>query len=134
MLRKLPLDQGTFVRSFLDNMASTTTRLIDNDLADLAAPLVAAIDILRTTTDWLLARRDDTNDVLAGATPYCSMFGIVAGGWIMAESLLAASIDDVEKQTTVRFYLTQILPTAPGFAPSVMAGSADLFSLEADSF
>ena len=134
VLRKLPLDQGAFVGSFLDDMASTTTRLIDSGLADLAAPLVAAIDILRTTTDWLLARRDDTNDVLAGATPYCSMFGIVAGGWIMAESLLAASIDDVEKHATVRFYLTQILPTAAGFAPSVMAGSADLFTLEADSF
>ena len=131
--RKLGLGQGVFVASFIDQMQAATDGLVKADCADLADSLRSAIESLRVTTQWLLEHRDDTNELLAGASPYCTMFGIVAGGWIMAESMLATSDDYSDKRTTARFYLSQIVPTAAGLAPSVMAGSADLFTIDAAS-
>ena len=32
----------------------------------------------------------EPNDVLAGATPYLRMFGLVTGGWLLARSALVA--------------------------------------------
>jgi hypothetical protein len=58
------------------------------------------------------------------------MFGIVAGGWVMARQAIAArklGLDD--KLTTARFYLTQLLPQAAGLLPAVKAGKDVLFAL-----
>jgi len=82
----------------------------------------------------------DPNNMLAGATPYLEMLGIVTGGWMLTRAALAASrvattgghgypvefLD--QKLVTARFYATQILPRAAGLLPAVTAGSTDLFA------
>jgi alkylation response protein AidB-like acyl-CoA dehydrogenase len=132
-MRKLPLDQGVFVHRFLDTMESTAQRLAAAGFDGEGQSLSQAVAELRRVTTWLLDHHGEPNDVLAGATPYCSMFGIIAGGWIMAEAVLAAdTVNEAairEKTVTSRFYLNQIVPTALGLAPSVTAGCDDLFAL-----
>ena len=133
VLRKLALDEGEFVHRFLDTMESTAQRLVAAGLDGEGQSLSHAVAELRRVTTWLLDRRSEPNELLAGATPYCSMFGIIAGGWIMAEAVLAAdTVNEAairEKTVTSRFYLSQIVPTALGLAPSVTAGCDDLFAL-----
>ena len=89
---------------------------------------------------------EDVRNALAGATPYLRQFGIVTGGWLMAEAALEAKAlldgdgGGFEKEfleakyTTARFYATQILPQAAGMAGAVTAGFDDLMELAPSQF
>ena len=76
----------------------------------------------------------DPQNALAGATPYLRLFGTVLGGWFLARQAIAARAagsDDFHaaKVATARYYLEQVLPTARGLVPSVIAGPDTLLAL-----
>ena len=139
VMRKLPMDEGAVVRSYLDEMTALDGTLEAADeprLDSIREPLAAAIAALREATDWLNAC-EDPNDRLAGATPYLDMFGTVAGGAYLARLAIAAAGEDRDewieaKIDTAVFYAHHILPRAAGWLPSVKAGAADLFAIPAD--
>jgi hypothetical protein len=71
------------------------------------------------------------------------MFGVVAGGYYLARSALAAQrlIADgqdtawlANKLVTARFYAEQILPQAAAQLSAVTAGAERLFEIAADEF
>jgi alkylation response protein AidB-like acyl-CoA dehydrogenase len=141
--RKLPLRGGDAVRELLAEMRQTAGEAASGELADLAGPLEAAIDALTEASEWLLGRLGEApNDAKAGATPYLEMFGITAGGWLLAESALAAQrrLADAngdaaflrEKIATARFYAAHELPRVAGLVGSVTAGAEGMFAIPAD--
>ena len=83
--RKLGLRDGAAIRGYLDGIAATAdgARAAGGDLAVIGEQLAAAVDTLRSATEWLLAA-GDPDDALAGATPYLRMAGLVTGGWLLA--------------------------------------------------
>jgi hypothetical protein len=121
--RKLPMRAGGVVEDFLEELDA-----LDPEVGDEWPAAVAA---LREATTWILTNgAADPNDALAAATPYLRMFGIVAGGWVMARQAIAArKLGLEEKLTTARFYLTELLPQATGLLPAVTAGQDVLFAL-----
>ena len=130
--RKLPMRGGGVVEDFLRRMEETAAP------AELLAPLREAIGALREATAWILehgAQRPD--DAYAAAGPYLRMFGITAGGWVMARQAVAAAAlgdDDpyaAAKVATARFYCTELLPQAGGLLPAVRAGADLLLGLPA---
>ena len=134
VMRKLPIDGGRFVRRYIDSLRLAVDRLHELGWDQAAGSLSVALDTLTEGTDHLLSRSGDPNHQLAGASPFCTMFGIVMGGAMMAEAgLAAARLGNHPKQVTARFYLEQVLPTATGFLPAVKAGSGDLFAIDAAS-
>jgi 3-(methylthio)propanoyl-CoA dehydrogenase len=79
----------------------------------------------------------DPLDAFAGATPYLKMFGLVAGGWVMARQALAGTRAQdgtsgqdrsfhEQKVRTARFYCEQLLPQTAGLVASVTATNRDL--------
>ena len=121
-----------FVVAYLDSLRPSVARLHDLGWDRAADSLSAALDTLAEATDHLLSQTGDPNQRLAGASPYCTMFGIVAGGAVMAEAgWAAARSGNHPKQVTARFYLEQVVPTATGLLPAVTAGAADLFAIDA---
>jgi hypothetical protein len=125
--RKVPMRAGGVVDDFLDQLDA-----LDPDLdSELGGAWTAAVAALREATTWVLTRgATEPNDALAAATPYLRMFGIVAGGWVMARQAIAARKLGLEdKLTTARFYLTELLPQAVGLLPAVTAGKDVLFAL-----
>ena len=68
---------------------------------------------------------------------YLRMFGITAGGWVMARQAVAARAlgdDDpyaAAKVATARFYCTELLPQAAGLLPAVRAGADLVLALPA---
>jgi len=112
------------------------------ELAGIRPALAAGVSVLREATDWILSRgQAEPNDVLAGATPYLRLSGLVIGGWLMARSALAASrllgtADGAdaaflrEKIATASFYAGQLLPQAAGLLPAVTAGAGPLFRID----
>jgi len=130
VLRKLPLRDGAFVTDYLDRLQATTAGLEALEGFETASDaLRAGFESLREATTWLLANREHPNEALAGATPFCRSFGVVAGGAMLAKAAL--STKDAAKRTVARFYLEQILPEAAGALPSITAGATDLFAIEA---
>jgi alkylation response protein AidB-like acyl-CoA dehydrogenase len=121
--RKLPMRAGGVVGDFLEELEQ-----LDPGVGDEWS---AAVATLREATTWVLTHgATEPNDALAAATPYLRMFGIVAGGWVMARQAVAAQkVGLDEKLTTARFYLTELLPQAAGLLPSVTAGKDVLFAL-----
>ena len=140
VMRKLPMDDGAVVRSYLDEMAALAAPLAessDSRFTVMREALVPALAALREATEWLITS-DDPNDRLAGASPYLDMFGTVAGGAYLIRMALAAAAEDRDawleaKIDTAAFYANQIMPRAAGWLPSTTAGASELFAIPAGS-
>jgi 3-(methylthio)propanoyl-CoA dehydrogenase len=139
--RKLPMRGGGVVADFLGRLDALDNELGEaagsddtGTLASIRTRLAEARSTLGDTTDWLLQNGlADPLDAFAGATPYLRMFGLVAGGWVMARQALvatgAAGPDRAfleQKARTARFYCEQLLPQAAGLVASVTATNRDL--------
>ncbi|MDQ1375903.1 MAG: 3-(methylsulfanyl)propanoyl-CoA dehydrogenase [Acidimicrobiaceae bacterium] len=150
VMRKLPLRGGGVVKSLLGDMDSVVGELAEAgpDLDPIRVGLGNGIEVLRQASAWLLGRvASEPNDALAGATPYLELFGLVAGGWLLARSALAAhrqlaanaggGADDEEflaaKVATARFFCQQLLPGTAGLVPAVTAGAAGLYQIDLES-
>ncbi|MEO7371719.1 MAG: acyl-CoA dehydrogenase, partial [Ilumatobacteraceae bacterium] len=144
VMRKLSMRDGAAVADFITELAALDSQLelAGPELASIRAELGSAIVALRTATEFL--RGAESTDRLAGAAPYLRMFGIVAGGWLMARQALAATqrlatrtteTDFVEaKLVTARFYCEQVLPQAAGLLSATTARAGDLLALTAAQF
>ena len=146
--RKLVHDGGATVRRFMEHMAQTAKELAASDNAHaeaLNAALSDGLAALGEASDWLLATYPDDGDAAAaGAAPYLKLFGIVAGGWIMGRSLLAAQTALAAEQgerlflearcLTARFYADAILPEAPALAQIVQRASTGTLGLSEEQF
>jgi alkylation response protein AidB-like acyl-CoA dehydrogenase len=134
--RKLPMRAGGVVLDQIAAMEATAAEL-DGDLTVIGERLADAVAALREATEWLIANgMADPRNALAGATPYLRLWGTVIGGWFLARQALAARHlgDDfgAAKVVTARYYAEQVLPTARGLVPSVVAGFDDLFALSVE--
>ena len=120
--RKLPMADGAPLAALLEEMSG------------LDKSLDQAVGAIAEAARWLGEHPGD--DALAGATPFLQMLGLTAGGWVMArawataERIQAVEPDQADfwraKQISSRFYLDQILPTAPALLPAVTSGAAAL--------
>jgi alkylation response protein AidB-like acyl-CoA dehydrogenase len=138
--RKLGARDGAAVGGLLDRITATDEALAaaGHALEGIRRSLADAVRSLRESTSWLLDRLgDDRAAALAGASPYLEQFGLVLGGWVLAQQALAALPrahgDDYlgAKVATARFYCEQLLPTAITLAPAVTAGAVPLYALSA---
>ncbi len=136
VMRKLPMRSGAAVTDYLAAIAETADEAVraGGSLAPMGERLSSAVAVTQEATDWLLSA--EAPDRLAGATPYLRMLATVSGGWMMVKSALVATARVAEgagdaefyaaKNATAAFYTEQILPTAEGLAPAVMAGVGQL--------
>jgi len=134
--RKLPVRGGASVTEFLDQVGSIDGELAaaGEDFAGIRASLAGALDQLRTATRWMMAEGAASPDAaLGGAAPYLRMWGLVVGGWFLAQSALAARDGDAAatKLVLARFYAEQLLPAVAGLLPAATGGAGDLFALDA---
>src|SRR5690606_37957362 len=90
---------GGVVKDFLADVGSTVEKVrgAGDEFAPIADELADALEGLNETTDWVMANGlEDVRHALAAATPYLRQFGIVTGGWLLAESAVEAKalLDD----------------------------------------
>ncbi|MFT6583782.1 MAG: acyl-CoA dehydrogenase, partial [Alphaproteobacteria bacterium] len=107
--------------------------------------LSAALDVLEAATQGLI---DDSatgvEKALAGATPYLKLFGITAGGAILARGALAAqqALTGANadtgflnaKRQTAQFYAENILSQAKSLLPSILHGHRAILEFSEDQF
>ena len=127
----LKLGNGDTIKAYMAEISDTaeTCRQSNNPvLVDVAERLSHALDTLADTTDWLVAQRGSLN-VLAGATPYLRLFGLVAGCHYLARGAHAVTQNSVEpnfdqrKLASAQFYAHNLLSAVGGLSDAVKAGN-----------
>jgi acyl-CoA dehydrogenase len=138
--RKLGTRAGGLVTDMLDELADHAEQLVTIDgLALFGARLQEAIGAARTATAHLIEiGLSDPRSVLGASSPYLRLLGTTVCGGLLAKAALAASggIDGdadflAAKVVSAKFFGEQILPTAVGLLPAVLAPSDDLDALTA---
>ncbi|MCB2112506.1 MAG: acyl-CoA dehydrogenase [Parvularculaceae bacterium] len=140
--RKIARDGALEAKTMIAEMRELDSALADagRDFAGLRANLSRAIASLDRATAWLLEHyQKDVRDAAAGAMPYLRLWGVTAGGWLMARAALAAKegleAGDGEAQflrdkiVTARFYGERILPRAATYEIETTAGAASLMAI-----
>jgi alkylation response protein AidB-like acyl-CoA dehydrogenase len=131
--RKLPLSGGAAVGAYLDELRATVaavTATNDPAFGATGARLGEAVDHLARATAWLAARLErEPEAALAGATPYLRLFGLAAGGCMLADEALAAlrlagDADAPARIAVARFFAENLSPAAGGLVATVTEGGA----------
>jgi alkylation response protein AidB-like acyl-CoA dehydrogenase len=132
--RKLPMFGGDVVRTYLDDLRSTIDAVARENhpaFGATAAGLGTALDCLVRTTAWLMERVDqDAETALAGATPYLRLFGLTAGGCLLAGEGLAvlretnATFDEAARRVAIaRFFAEHLAVQAEGLERTIVHGA-----------
>jgi alkylation response protein AidB-like acyl-CoA dehydrogenase len=149
--RKVAKDGGAALLGLMHVMQQTCATLEEqgsDDLAHIAKPLSRAIDALAQAAEYIVNHHGtDVRSVMVGSVPFLRLFGLVAGGWMMARAALLAQthIDAGEafdgdkdfypaKLVTARFYADHVLSTAMGLARTVVNGGSSALDLPEDYF
>jgi alkylation response protein AidB-like acyl-CoA dehydrogenase len=136
--RKVPLDEGAAVKSYIGGLKETVAAVAaTNDPAFGATParLKDAVVSLERATDWLIANAG-SEAALAGATSYLRLFAYAAGGAMLASEALAATRNAGKGATAghvaiARFFAENIAIAAQGLERAVMTGSGSIIGADA---
>ncbi len=129
--RKLPLSDGATVKAYIAELRETVAAVnAANDPAfgSSGARLGEALDALERTTGWLLRQLDGKPDAaLAGATPYLRLFGLAAGGCLLAGEALAAirvggGADAPGRVALARFFAENLAVAGSGPERAIIEG------------
>ena len=136
--RKLPLGGGAVVEAFLVELrgiVEAVNATNDPALGWSGVRLEEAVESLARATHWLLAKLDkDTDEVLAGATPYLRLFGVATGGCLLAQQALAAlrlNADAGPRIALARFFAENFAVQAGALERTVVEGAAAVIGADA---
>ena len=127
--RKLPLDGGVTVTSFLSQLADIIANVRASnrpDFGHMSLRLTQALTGLQSATLWMaLTLLSEPEAALASATPYLRLMSLVAGGTYLAKGALGE-----ERQSphvsVARFFAENILTEATGLAEAVQSGAGSV--------
>lgn len=140
VMRKLPRDNGRWIRSLINDIAVTTTNdsPAHGTLRESYASLAEAVAAIQETTEQLLIRVDrKPEDALAGATSYLQLVGLTLGGWLMIRRAERAYSDHPERASMAvaesEFFATEHTARASGLVRPVLSGAGRLSGLPTGS-
>ncbi|HYC04386.1 MAG TPA: acyl-CoA dehydrogenase [Azospirillaceae bacterium] len=148
VFRKLGRDGGAAAREFFARMHATAAACKDrpgDDLKVIGANLAEGLRTLEQATSWLVeTMRPDPKAAAAGAVNYLRIFGLVTGGYLMAEQAMAVQDEQMSggadasfldaKMITCRFFAEQILPQAAGLLSPIVQGHRTVMALAEEQF
>jgi alkylation response protein AidB-like acyl-CoA dehydrogenase len=136
VMRKLPRENGRWVRALLEDIVAKINRrpLGRSDLRESYAALSDAFAILEHTTDVLLSWIESSpTDALAGATSYLELMGLTLGGMLTIERAERASAagSDLAARAAVEseFFASEHVTRATGLRRPILAGADRLADL-----
>jgi 3-(methylthio)propanoyl-CoA dehydrogenase len=148
VFRKLGRDGGAAFRDFLAEIEAIElelARLPGDDLARLRETLAAARTACAAAGEFLAgAFKSDPNVAAAGAVPFLGMFGVLAGGALLAKGAVAATKMLAQgparagfanaRLLVARFYADHHLSRVPASLSVVRDGAASVLAATAADF
>ncbi|MBK5912102.1 acyl-CoA dehydrogenase [Rhodothalassium salexigens] len=144
--RKLTMDDGRHWKALFAEIRGVAGDIADDPkLGSMAEYLSDGVEALQHAAVWLAGNdRDEARATAAGASPFLTLFGTVAGGYYLAlqareaqRRLDAGTGDPVflaNKIATARFFAEQCLPPATALLGPITRGDELFYALEPDQF
>ena len=136
--RKLPLQDGAAVELYIDELrdiVETVNATNDPALGFTGVRLADAVEALARTTRWMLAQLGNgADEALAGASPYLRLFGVTAGGCLLAQQALAAlrlQADPASRIALARFFAENVAVQAQALERTVVEGGPSVIDADA---
>jgi acyl-CoA dehydrogenase len=137
--RKLPLDRGRTIESYIGELRATAEEVRASNqpaFGRMGERLAQAVVALSAATRWLgRTLESEPDQALAGATPYLRLFGLTAGGCYLAQGAMAAArspagdgASDV-RIATAAFFAENLAVAAPGLAEAIQSGAKSALSV-----
>jgi hypothetical protein len=130
VMRKLPLDQGAVIESFIADLWKTCEEVRASNRPEfgrMAERLSDAVTALADSSRWMGRQLTKSpENALAGATPYLRLFGLAAGGVYLARGALSAARGlggKPEHIALARFFAENLATAAPGLKETVVGGA-----------
>ena len=131
--RKLKLAHGAAVRALIDELTAIAVEAKASNRPDfglMGQRLVAATGSLRRATEFLAdaLAGGRSEEALAGATPYLRLFGLTAGGVLLAKGALAADAREQPERwvALARYFAETIGEESGALAATVIEGAPGL--------
>ena len=148
LFRKTVRDQGVAARAFVAEMravAAQAESVGDPSLQAIGVALGAAVSTLDPVIDWMVAEgAARPAEAAAGAAAYLELFGLVAGGAVLARLALAAQARQGEmgqdaafaqaRLATALFYAQTLLPRSEGLAAAALSAHRGIGLMPPDAF
>jgi len=143
--RKVGRDKGAAARAMITRMWTTVSALEASNSQTchiLRDRLAEGLEALSAATDWVAETyAGDPVATAAVSFAYLNLWGIVAGGWLLARGVLAAEAQKNgnpkflhAKSLTARFFAEQYLTQAHALKTAAMAGKDAVMGLEEEDF
>ncbi len=147
--RKLLRDGGEAAHEYIDELHSVVNGLatVETDAGKaIRKNLAAAVDVLEQATEWMLTEGAENPEAAhASSAHYLRLFGITAGGAMMARIAKTASEKRNSgangagefydaKISVAQFYAEQILPQTAGLLAPITTGHRTVMALPAEMF
>ena len=145
--RKLLQDNGRTAQAYIAEMREINeeAKTVNSSYKNIQSNLEEAIDALKYTTDWLVKTgKQSPAFAYAGASAYLKLFGIVAGGTMMARTACVASkkLRDgkgnsnfyIAKLSSALFFAEHILPEWKCLSVSITEGGKSILDLPNEYF
>ena len=142
--RKLAANGGRAVSTFFKMIDDFLLQDDEESMAPFMAPLRDGLACLKDATAWLAkAGGDNVNDVLAGATDYLRLFGLVSCGFMWARQMRIIlqekpgrhGEDFYERKTiAARFFMERVMPETTTLVARLKSGSTTIMSMKAENF
>jgi hypothetical protein len=136
--RKLPLGGGAAIETYLSELrgiVEAVNATNDPALGWTGVRLEDAVASLERATRWLLARLGkEADQALAGASPYLRLFGVAAGGCLLAQQALAAlrlGPDAAPRIALARFFAENYSVQAGALERIVVEGAPGVLGADA---
>jgi alkylation response protein AidB-like acyl-CoA dehydrogenase len=124
--RKLPLEGGAVVTSYLAELASVIANVRASNRPEfgiMPQRLTEALSGLQSATLWMaLMLQSSPESALASATPFLRLMSLVAGGTYLAKGALSEDASS-PRVAIARFFAENLLTEAVGLAESVQNGA-----------
>jgi alkylation response protein AidB-like acyl-CoA dehydrogenase len=145
--RKLIGDMGATATAVGKKMEKTAKECAaaDGDVKAIGEALLKGLATLTEVSQWMgMTGMGDMNKALACSVPYLKLWGVVAGGWMMARAAqvaaakIAAGDPEAEfykaKLATAKFYSTHVLSQSAYYKRQIVDGSGDVMALSEEQF
>ncbi|MEO0392849.1 MAG: acyl-CoA dehydrogenase [Pseudomonadota bacterium] len=150
VFRKVLRDGGQTMMRFIADARGVSDALAQmpgDDAATIGTALNQGLDHLEDATNWLLENGKELDRVAASAVSYTKLFGLVTGGYVLAQSAAiglramgqpgsaTSSADFFDSKLVTALYFAQnVLPQTMGLLPSIKTGHRSVNSFAEAAF
>jgi alkylation response protein AidB-like acyl-CoA dehydrogenase len=135
VFRKTVRDKGAAAKAFVTDMQAVARQAHETEgMTAIGAALEVALERLGSAIEWMAGA--EPVQAASGAYSYLRLFGLAAGGYMLAQGALAAGNDafGAAKRAGARYYADGLLCQAGALCDAVTGTHDSLLAFPADQF